>query len=433
MHRLLIVLLVATVSVPAWAKSDHDCQPLDVYIRSAKIYMGAMQKIPDFKSAQAQLDKAIECYPDAAEAHYLLSKIFYRKRLYQDFLAMATALDSLDVGRVYSDTVWEMRRAAWGELFNKGVDSLKESNDVDVQRIEAEAAGDAVLFDSLTNTGRRYLESAKGLFLASLEMDSSRSEPFQNIGVITVRLQQFDEALVWYRKSLAVKPGDPDLMHNMVSLHRREGNLDSALFYVKSILETVPDDIEQLANEAGLYAEMGFPDSANIVFEKIIAQDPDNKPVLFNLGTTQVQSAQSYADQIQRYSAQANEFTQEYNKQAKSGASETKLNALKQKRDDAITNLKQAKSNSEEAWNHARGIFERLAGLDSTDHEAHYFWGMSLFWVERYDDALSPLNRAVELKPDYCAAWQVLKFAAARAGQTALATQADTELKNCGT
>jgi tetratricopeptide (TPR) repeat protein len=391
------------------------------------------QKIPDFKSAQKQLDKAIECYPDAAEAHYLLSIIFYKKRMYSDFLELAKALDTLDVQSKHADTVWEMRRAAWGELFNKGVDSLKASNDVDIKRIEADAAGNTALYDSLTNTGRRYLESAKGLFLASLEMDSSRSEPFQNIGVITVRLQQFDEALVWYRRSLEVKPGDPDLMRNMVSLHRREGNLDSSLFYVKSILEAEPDDIEQLTNEAGLYAEMGYPDSANIVFEKIIAKDPDNKPVLFNLGTTQVQAAQSYADQIQRYSAQANEYTQEYNKLAKEGASDAKLKPLKQKRDDAIANLKDANANSEEAWNQARGIFERLSGLDSTDYEAHYFWGMSLFWVEDYNDALGPLQRAVELKSDYCAAWQVLKFAAARAGQTDLATQADAELKNCGT
>jgi tetratricopeptide (TPR) repeat protein len=431
MHRLLIVLLVAAVSVPAWAKDDNDCQPLDVYMRSAKIYMGAMQKIPDFKSAQAQLDKAIECYPDASEAHYLLSKIFYRKRLYKDFLELAKALDSLDVKRVYADTVWEMRRAAWGELFNKGVDSLKASNDLDIRRSEIQDT-DPALFDSLTNVGRRYLESAKGLFLASLEMDSSRSEPFQNIGVITVRLQQFDEAIVWYRKSLDVKPGDPDLMRNMVSLHRREGNLDSSLSYVQAILEVEPDDIEQLTNKAGLYAEMGFPDSANIVFEKIISQDPDNQPVIFNLGMTQVERAQSYADQIKRYSAQANEFTQEYNKLATSGASEKKLGTVKQKRDDAMTNLKDAMANSEEAWNQARGLFERLSGLDSADYQAHYFWGMSLFWLEQYDEAIGPLQTAVGLVPDYCEAWEVLKFAAARAGKMDVANTADAELQNCG-
>jgi tetratricopeptide (TPR) repeat protein len=402
-------------------------------MRSAKIYMGAQQKIPDFKSAQKQLDKAIECYPDAAEARYLLSIIFYKKRLYSDFLELAQSLDTLDVERRHIDTVWEMRRAAWGELFNKGVDSLKASNDVDVERAEAQAAGNTELLDSLTNTGRRYLESAKGLFLASLEMDSSRSEPFQNIGVITVRLQQYDEALVWYRKSLEVKPGDPDLMRNMVSLHRREGNLDSSLSYVKAILEVEPDDIEQLTNEAGLYAEMGMTDSANVVFEKIISQDPNNQPVIFNLGMTRVECAQTASEDIQRFSAQANEYTQEYNKLAKGGASESKLKPVKQKRDDAMTSLKEAMAISSECWNQARGLFERLSGLDSTDYQAHYFWGMSLFWLEQYDSSLVPLQRAVELKSDYCEAWQVLKFAAARAGDTDLAMTADTELKNCGT
>jgi tetratricopeptide (TPR) repeat protein len=432
MWRYVTAIMVGLLCAQgALATSPNDCQPLDVYMRSAKIYMGAQGAIPDFKSAQKQLDKAIECYPTTLEARFLLSKIMWNKRLYDQFLDLARALDTLDHQRQFMDTIWQMRRAAWGELFNKGVDSLKASNQIDLDRAKAQESGAHAEFDSLTNVGRRYLESAKGLFLASLDMDSSRSEPYQNLGVIDVRLQNWNDALVWYRKSLATKPTDPDLMRNMVSLNLRLDQQDSALHYVHAILLAQPDDLEQLTNLAGLYAKKGFADSANLVFEEIIAKDPNNKPVLFNLGMTQVQFAQTYADQIQRYSKQANEYTTEYNKLAGAGPSK-QLDEIKRKRDDAITSLKEAKSSSADSWAQAGGMFERLAGLDSTDYEANYFWGMSLFWLEKYDAALVPLQHAVELKADYCEAWQIYYFAAARANQPDLSKQAKEKFDSCG-
>jgi cytochrome c-type biogenesis protein CcmH/NrfG len=168
-----------------------------------------------------------------------------------------------------------------------------------------------------------------------------------------------------------------------------------------------------------------------MVFEQIIAKDPNNKPVLFNLGMTQVQTAQSEADKIQRYSKQANEFTAEYNKLAAAGPSKA-LDEVKRKRDDAITSLKEAQSSSAQAWAQAGGLFERLAGLDSTDYEANYFWGLSLFFQEKYDAALVPLEHAVELKSDYCEAWQIYYFAAARADQADLAKQAKEKFDSCG-
>jgi tetratricopeptide (TPR) repeat protein len=280
MWRYVTAIMVGLLCAQgALATSPNDCQPLDVYMRSAKIYMGAQGAIPDFKSAQKQLDKAIECYPTTLEARFLLSKIMWNKRLYDQFLDLARALDTLDHQRQFMDTIWQMRRAAWGELFNKGVDSLKASNQIDLDRAKAQESGAHAEFDSLTNVGRRYLESAKGLFLASLDMDSSRSEPYQNLGVIDVRLQNWNDALVWYRKSLATKPTDPDLMRNMVSLNLRLDQQDSALHYVHAILLAQPDDLEQLTNLAGLYAKKGFADSANLVFEEIIAKDPNNKRI----------------------------------------------------------------------------------------------------------------------------------------------------------
>jgi tetratricopeptide (TPR) repeat protein len=432
MRRYVIaVLLVLWGADGARAEQPGDCQPLDVYMRSAKIYMGAQQKIPDFKSAQKQLDKAIECYPTAVEARFLLSKIMWNKRLYDQFLELARALDTLDVHRQFIDTVWQMRRAAWGELFNKGVDSLKASNAIDLERAKAQEASEAVAFDSLTNVGRRYLESAKGLFLAALDMDSSRSEPYQNLGVIDVRLQNWDDALVWYRKSLETKPDDPDLMRNMVSLNLRRDDMDSARHYVDAILKVQPDDLEQLTNLAGIYSKQGFADSAHQVFELIIQKDPNNKSVLFNLGIAQVQAAQQYAEQIQRYSKQANEYTAQYNKLAAAGPSK-QLDEIKSKRDDAIRSLQETQSLSKDAWGQSAGMFERLAGLDTTDYEANYFWGMSLFWLQKYDAALPPLQHAVALKPDYCEAWQIYYFAATRANQPDVAARAKEKFDACG-
>lgn len=431
MLKYVTVLVLAFAATGVKAETPADCQPLDVYMRSAKIYMGAQQKIPDFKAAQKQLDKAIECYPTTVEARYLLAKIMWNKRLLPEFLEVARQLDTLDKHRQYLDTVWQMRRAAWGDLFNKGVDSLKASNEIDLKRDSLRRAGQTAEFDSLTSVGRRKLESAKGLFMAALEMDSSRSEPFQNLGVIDVRLQHWDEALTWYRKSLETKPDDPDLLRNMVSLNQRLNQTDSARYYVGKILAVQPDDMEQLTNLAGIYSDKGFTDSAHQVFEQIIAKDPNNKAVLFNLGIAAEQTAQQYTEQIQRYVQQANDFTKEYNKLAAAGPSK-KLDDVKKQRDDAMKSLQESQTLSKESWTQASGLFERLSGLDSSDVEAHYHWGMDLFWLQQYDSAMVPLAYALKVKPDYCDAWQVYYFTAARANKIDVANEAKAKLDACG-
>jgi len=431
MRKLCILFFILILAGPVMAQKGNDCQPLDVYVRSAKVYL-VQQTIPDFNAAQKQLDMALECYPGAAEPRFILAKIFYRKRSYDKFLELARALDSLDTARRYIDSVWEMRRAAWGELFNRGVDSLKASNKLDSVSAEAQAAGDNVLFDSLTNQGRRHLESAKRLFLFSLDMDSSRSEPYQNLGVIDVRLQNWDEALVWYRRSLEAKPGDPDLVSNLMSLNMRLERLDSAMHYARILLATNPDNLEALTNKAGLYARLGFPDSANMVFEEIIAKDPSNKPVLFNLGMTKVQSAQTYMEEKKRFVQQANEMADAYNKLAAEGASESKRKAARQKQEDALASLKNATAHAEESWGQASGLFERLASLDSTDYEAFYYWGLSQFWLEHYDTAQAPLETSVELNSDNCPAWQILSYTYARLGLADKAVEARQRFEGCG-
>lgn len=426
----LIFILMFAGSVQA-GKSENDCQPIDVYVRSAKVYL-VQQTIPDFNAAQKQLDKALECYPDAAEPRFILAKIYYRKRFYDKFLDLSRALDTLDTERRYIDSVWEMRRAAWGELFNRGVDSLKASNKLDSLRAAAQATGDNTLFDSLTNQGRRHLESAKRLFMFSLDMDSSRSEPYQNLGVIDVRLQNWDEALVWYRRSLEAKEGDPDLIRNLMSLNMRLERLDSAMHYARVLLSTNPNDLEALTNKAGLYARQGFPDSANLVFEEIIAKDPSNKPVLFNLGMTKIQSAQTYMEEKKRFVQQANQMAEAYNQLVAQSASASKLKSARQKQEDAMASLKDATTHAEESWGQASGLFERLATLDSTDFEAYYYWGLSEFWLEHYDVASRSLESSVQLNAGYCPAWQILSYAYARLNRADQAVEARQRFEGCG-
>lgn len=430
MKKLTVVILILLYAGSAWSQTSKDCEPLDVYVRSAKIY--TQQRIPDYNQAQKQLSRAIECYPSAVEPQYILAKIQYQKRMYDQFLASAKSIDTLDTAKRYTDSVWQMRRAAWGELFNRGVDSLKASNRVDSLKFAAQQEGNTTAFDSLNNLGRHYLEAAKTLFLFSLEMDSSRSEPYQNLGVLDVRLQNWEDALRWYRQALMTKPGDVDLLRNLVSLNMRLERNDSAMQYLRVLLEQSPDDLEALTNKAAIFAAMGMPDSANMVFEEIITKDPNNKPVLFNLGMTQVQSAQNYMEQEERYIKQANDYSNEYNALAGQGASESKLTAARKRHQDALASWKEVSTHSKESWSHASGMFERLASLDSTDHEAFYYWGLSQFWQKHYDSALVPLERAVALNPGYCDAWQLLTYTYKGVKNEAKATEAQQRFDSCG-
>lgn len=446
MKKLLIIAMILCTGVTAWAgRGDKDCMTLDVYMRSAKIYMGALGVIPDFPAAQKQLDKAIECYPAEGEPRYMSAKIYYRKRMYTEFLAITKSLDTLSLDNVFRDTLWEMRRAAWGELFRRGVDSLKESNKLDERRTEARAARDTTaydslttaydslttVYDSLTNAGRHMLESARNLFLASLEMDSTRSEPFQNIAVISEKLQAWDEALNWTREALGVAPKEIDLIRKMMSLHLRLDHVDSAMLYTREILTTLPDDMEALINKASLYTKLSFPDSANLVFYEIIDKDPENKPVLFNLGMTKVQQAQVYAADIKRHQQTMRESALTYNEFAKKNAKKSVLEKWRIKGADARTSMQEVQSNSDDAWGAASGLFERLAVLDSSDVEAHYYWGLAQFWMKNYEASLAPLEHAIDLKSDYCAVWTVLQYSYKKLDQKEKFELATAKAKDC--
>jgi superkiller protein 3 len=76
-------------------------------------------------------------------------------------------------------------------------------------------------------------ESARGQFLAAVDVDPALPEAYNGVGV-TFRMRNDQEAaLDWYKKSLAVNPDFGDAYYNMACVYALQGKKDLALRYLQ--------------------------------------------------------------------------------------------------------------------------------------------------------------------------------------------------------
>jgi hypothetical protein len=77
-----------------------------------------------------------------------------------------------------------------------------------------------------------FFERARKKFIEASELDPTRPEAFNGIGVTYYARQDYDEALTWYKKSLETDPNFGDAYYNMACIYSLKKKLDLAFNYL---------------------------------------------------------------------------------------------------------------------------------------------------------------------------------------------------------
>lgn len=104
--------------------------------------------------------------------------------------------------------------------------------------VDADASKDV---DTLLREGFEMLaggnvEDARTKFIRASEVDPSRAEPFNGVGVTFWARQKYTDALLWYKKALETNPDFGDSFYNMACIYSLENKRELALKYLRIAL-----------------------------------------------------------------------------------------------------------------------------------------------------------------------------------------------------
>ena len=162
---------------------------------------------------------------------------------------------------------------------------------------------------------------------------------------------QMEEAIRWYRKTLAIQPEDPAALTNIGAALHSTGKLDEAAACHQKAIAIKPDFAEAYSNLGNTFKEQGKLDEAVTNYQKAISIKPDYAEAYSNLGVT-------------------------LQKQVKLG--------------EAVTSCQKAIS------------------IKPEYAEAYYNFGNILQNQRRLEEAVTNYQKAISIKPDYAEAYSNL-------------------------
>jgi tetratricopeptide (TPR) repeat protein len=201
------------------------------------------------------------------------------------------------------------------------------------------------------------------------------------VGFILSQQGRVDEAIVYYRKALAVNPNYADAHNNLASALLEQEKLDEAIAHYREALEINPHYADAHNNLASALLQQGKLDEAFAHYQKALELDPKHAGVHFNLGNVLLQLGK------------LDEAIAHYQKGLQ----------IKPRYDEGHNNLGAAlyrQGKLAEAVAHYRSALE----INPRYAKAHYNLGNALCQQGKADEAIPHYQKAVEIDPRYAAA-----------------------------
>ena len=138
---------------------------------------------------------------------------------------------------------------------------------------------------------------AEAAWRAFLKSNPNNPEPYGHLGLLEARQDRYKEAIPYYRKALALKPGVPGLRLNYALALFKSGDLKAALPEFSALLETAPpnsSEAQRLTILIGM-SHYGLADykAAAPFLKKAADRDTQNLPLRLALAHSYLWSGQS--------------------------------------------------------------------------------------------------------------------------------------------
>ena len=196
--------------------------------------------------------------------------------------------------------------------------------------------------------------------------------------IITHKEGKFDDAVVYYRKVIELKPDFTEAYYNLGSTLYALGKLDDAVLSFKKATELKPDYVEAYRRLGAILYELGKLGESEVSYKKAIELKPDFPAVHINLG--------AIFEQLERfYEAEAS-----YKKaiELKSDYMEAHFN---------LGNLMRVTGRLNEALE----SYKKVVDLKVNFREGHNNLAIVQSDLGRLNEAEVSYKNAIKLKPDY--------------------------------
>jgi tetratricopeptide (TPR) repeat protein len=174
------------------------------------------------------------------------------------------------------------------------------------------------------------------------------SETYNRLGYTYSQLNQDDDAIKSYRKSVALNSQAPEPRINLARLLIDKKNNDEAISTLEEALKQNPESGKSHYYLGIAFSNKKLKDEALEHFRKAAELDPEDRDAYFNIGVILIQ---------------------------------------KQQYEDALVSLK------------------KVTEIDENDKEAWYWVGSAHLMMKDYDKSIEVLTRAIEIDPTYADAY----------------------------
>jgi tetratricopeptide (TPR) repeat protein len=470
-------------------------------LMSAKIYLGLVP--PDYDKAMEQLHIALERDSTLAEAHFLLGKVYSEKKMYKEMIEEFQKAEKLKLNPKDSLEITSIKNEKWTELVNSGIeygkkgkaanryktdlmtDFSKYSVYKDSLRALSTGLEDAQRFawdsylkfedtkPALEDLGESLGKKARGMYLLALLIDSTRYEPYLNLGAEFAREEELETALKYYEKAYQLKPDDSGVMTGYATCLVSANKFDQALVIYEKIIQRDPQNVNALFNLSTIYMEQGDREKVIETYSKIISIDPEYKDAYFNRGLLYLTGSQNLiavlvADKdslhqnpkdkelFSRYELAKEEFEKFFAKAESdfqkaseidpadeetyfhlgllyTGKAQTYNPMLSIYRDSLerrpndkklLGRANVAREEQKGYFNKAETSFQKVLELFPDDLETLKYLGFSLLSQDKWQESSNVLERLVKLTPNDKETWGYLSIVYARMGKKDMAEEA---------
>ena len=151
-----------------------------------------------------------------------------------------------------------------------------------------EMSSDAEMFDRGTALkAAGDFRGAIGVFWDFIKANPDHPGAYKSLGDCLFRLQEYQKAMVAYKKALALSPGHRGILTNLGAAHQQLSNWDEALAAYEGVLAQAPTDRNALNNLGVIELERNNLERAEGLFSEVIAVDPNWPEAYMNLGIVQ--------------------------------------------------------------------------------------------------------------------------------------------------
>lgn len=363
MKRLAVFTLSAVLLILSF--SAFQCSSTE--LTSAKLYI--QQK--NYAKAKDALKKEIEKNPKSDEGYWLLGYLYGEDGAYSDMIAAFK--QSVAISNKFEKNIDDTKKSYWASSFNKGVAFFNR-------------AAKATAQDSIT----MYMDKATGSFKDAILLEPDSADTYKNLAFALLQSNRQDDAIEPLETLIKIKKS-PDSYRLLGQIYTQKGteNLNkfkqsktaadsvAALGYFNkaiTVLEegrkSFSDDQDILYFLSNAYISANKADVAMETFKAGVEKDPTNPYYRYNYGTLLLQN--NNFEEAEKQFSKAVEIDPSYH---------SALYNL------AVTYIR---------WGTA--LREKADKEGKEDPEIK----------NKYEAALPPLKRALELKQDEPSTWETI-------------------------